>query len=102
MPSEGIQGDEWGAYVTLLRIAGTNAGSPTGREPYGDTGPVVVAGVTTCQGGGNTVRRAKGARRWMFYIREVCVMQDAGTVLNVLRDRDMCTHRGHSIAGVTA
>ena len=51
MPSEGIEGDEWGAYVTLSRIAGTNAGSPTGREPYGDTGPVVVAGVTTCQGG---------------------------------------------------
>src|SRR5215469_7233618 len=87
MPGEGIQGDEWGAYVMLLRIAGTNAGSPTGREPYGDTGPVVVAGVTTCQGGGNTVHRAKGARRWMFSIREVCEMQDAGTVLNVLRER---------------
>ena len=42
MPSEGIEGDEWGAYVTLSRIAGTNAGSPTGREPYGDTGLVVV------------------------------------------------------------
>ena len=51
MPSEGIEGDEWGALVTLLRIAGTNAGSPTGREPYGDTGLVVVAGITTCQGG---------------------------------------------------
>src|SRR5690348_16567133 len=87
MPREGNEGDERGAYVTLSRIAGTNAGSPTGREPYGDTGPVVVAGVTTCQGGGNTVRRAKGARRWMFYIREVCEMQDAETVLNVLRER---------------
>jgi hypothetical protein len=86
MPREGIKGDEWGAYVTLSRISETNAGSPTGREPYGDTGPVVVAGVTTCQGGGNTVRRAKGARRWMFYIREVCAMQDAETVLNVLRE----------------
>jgi hypothetical protein len=32
MPSEGIQGDEWGAYVTLLRTTRTNAGSPTGRE----------------------------------------------------------------------
>src|SRR4249919_3335265 len=31
MPSEGIEGDERGAYVTLLRIAGTNAVSPTGR-----------------------------------------------------------------------
>src|SRR5580693_2449551 len=80
------QGNGWGAYVTLSRIAGTNAGSPTGREPYGDTGPVVVAGVTTCQGGGNTVRRAKGARRWMFYIREVCELKDAETVLNVLRE----------------
>ncbi|HTQ89708.1 MAG TPA: reverse transcriptase/maturase family protein [Streptosporangiaceae bacterium] len=87
MPSEGIEGDEWGAYVTLSRIAETNAGSPNGREPYGDRGPVVAAGVTTCQGGGNTVRRAKGARRWMFQIREVCEMQDAETVLNVLRER---------------
>ena len=42
MPSEGIEGDEWGAYVTLSRIAETNAGSPKGREPHGDTGPVVV------------------------------------------------------------
>ncbi len=87
MPREGIEGDEWGAYVTLLRIAGTNAGSPTGREPYGDTGPVLVAGITTCRGGGNTVRRAKGARRWISRIREVCAMQDAETVLNVLRER---------------
>ena len=51
MPSEGIQGDEWDAYVTLLRMSGTNVGSPTGREPYGDTVPVVVAGVTPGQGG---------------------------------------------------
>jgi hypothetical protein len=50
MPSEGIQGDEWGAYVTLPRTTRTNMGSPTGRESYGDGGPVVVAGVTTGQG----------------------------------------------------
>jgi hypothetical protein len=37
-------------------------GSPTGHESYGDGGPVVVAGVTTCQGDGNAARRAKGAR----------------------------------------
>jgi hypothetical protein len=98
MPREGIEGDEWGAYVALSRISGTNAGSPTGREPYGDTGPVVVAGVTTCQGGGNTVRRAKGARRWMFRDREVREMRNAGTVKNVLRDRGMCTHHGHPTA----
>jgi Domain of unknown function (DUF4277) len=33
------------------RMARTNVGSPKGREPYGDAGPVVVAGVTSCQGG---------------------------------------------------
>jgi hypothetical protein len=33
MPNEGIQGDEWGAYVRLGRTTRTNAGSPVGREP---------------------------------------------------------------------
>ena len=51
MPSEGIQGDEWAADVTLLRTAGTNVGSPKGRESYGDTVLILVAGVTACQGG---------------------------------------------------
>ena len=41
-PSEGVEGDEWGAYVTLLRTTGTNAGSPVGRESYGDGGLVGV------------------------------------------------------------
>jgi hypothetical protein len=50
MPSEGIEGDEWDAYVTLSRTARTNMGSPTGRESYGDGGPVVVAGVTPGRG----------------------------------------------------
>ena len=50
MPSEGIQGDEWGAYVALGRMTGTNVGSSTGREPYGDGGLVVVVGVTPHQG----------------------------------------------------
>ena len=50
MPSEGIEGDEWDAYVTLLRATGTNVGSPTGREPYGDGVPIVVVGVTPHQG----------------------------------------------------
>ena len=31
MPSEGIEGDEWGAYVTLSRMSGTNMGSPSPR-----------------------------------------------------------------------
>ncbi len=32
-PSEGVEGDERDAYVTLLRTAKTNAGSPAGCEP---------------------------------------------------------------------
>ena len=60
MPSEGIQGDEWGAYVTLLRTTGTNVGSPTGRESYGDGGLVVVAGATTGQGGRESRPQGEG------------------------------------------
>jgi hypothetical protein len=37
-------------------------GSPTGREPYGDGVPVVVAGVTTCQGGRESRPQGKGAQ----------------------------------------
>jgi hypothetical protein len=51
LPSEGNQGDEWGAYVTLGRMTGTNAGSPTGREPQGHGVLIVVAGFTPRQGG---------------------------------------------------
>jgi len=32
MPSEGIQGNEWGTYITLERTTRTNMGSPTGRD----------------------------------------------------------------------
>ena len=62
MPSEGIQGDEWGAYVTLGRAAGTNVGSPTGCEPHGDGGLVVVAGVTTGQGRRESRPQGEGAQ----------------------------------------
>jgi len=62
MPSEGIQGDEWDAYVTLLRTARRNVGSPTGREPYGDGAPVVIAGVTACQGGRESRPQGQGAQ----------------------------------------
>ncbi len=58
MPSEGIQGDERDAYVALSRTTRTNMGSPTGRESHGDGGPVVVAGVTTGQGGRESSRAA--------------------------------------------
>src|SRR5215471_88276 len=69
-------------------MAVVNAGSPTGRESHGDGVPVVVAGVTACQGGpGKPGRRAKGHRRWTGRDREVCAMQEAAVVLSVLRER---------------
>jgi hypothetical protein len=62
MSSEDIQGDEWDAYVTLERAAETNVGSPKGCEPYGDTVPVVVAGVATCLGGREGRPQGEGAQ----------------------------------------
>jgi hypothetical protein len=37
-----------------------NVGSPTGRESYGDGGLVVVAGVTTGQGGRESRPQGEG------------------------------------------
>jgi hypothetical protein len=62
MPSEGIQGDEWGAYVTLGRTTRTNAGSPTGREPYGDGVPVVVVESRPTDGGRESRPQGEGAQ----------------------------------------
>jgi hypothetical protein len=42
------------------RTTGTNAGSPTGRESYGDGGLVVVAGVTPGQGGRESRLQGQG------------------------------------------
>ena len=61
-PSEGVEGDEWGAYVALLRTAETNAGSSVGREPYDDGGLVVVAGVTTGQRGRESRPQGEGGQ----------------------------------------
>jgi len=88
MPSEGIQGDEWDAYVTLERTTETNVGSPTGCEPYGDGGPVVVAGATPGQGGRESRPQGEGGQVIRTpETREVCEMQSAETVLGVLRKR---------------
>src|SRR5205085_5401041 len=62
MPSEGIEGDEWAAYLALSRMAETNVGSPTGRESYGDGGLVVVAGVTPGQGGRESRPQGEGGQ----------------------------------------
>ena len=63
-------------------------GSPTGRESYGDGGPVVVAGVTPGQGGRESRPQGEGGQvTGHSEDREVCVMQSAETVLGVLRER---------------
>lgn len=87
MSSEDIEGDEWGAYVTLIRTTETNVGSPKGREPYGDAVPVVVVGVTSDQGGRESRPQGEGAQVIGHYDWEVCEMQNAETVLGVLRER---------------
>ena len=62
MPSEGIEGDEWDAYVMLERTTRRNVGSPNGREPHGDGGLVVVAGVTTGRGGRESRPQGQGGQ----------------------------------------
>jgi hypothetical protein len=62
MPNEGIEGDEWDAYVALGRMTRMNVGSPNGREPYGDGGLVVVAGVTTGRGGRESRPQGEGGQ----------------------------------------
>ena len=62
-------------------------GSPVGRELYGDRVPVVVAEVTTCQGGREGRPQGEGAQVTGYHNREGCEMQSTETVLGVLRDR---------------
>jgi hypothetical protein len=45
-----------------IRAAATNVGSPTGREPQGDGGLVVVAGVTPGQGGRESRPQGEGGQ----------------------------------------
>src|SRR5436190_7677712 len=64
------------------------AGWPTGREPYGHGVPVVVAGVTTCQGGRES--RLQGEAAQVLTIErngEVREMRDAATVSEIIRER---------------
>ena len=44
------------------RTTKTNAGSPVGREPYGDGVPIVVVGVTSHQGGRESRPQGEGAQ----------------------------------------
>src|SRR6266496_5159805 len=61
--------------------------SPKGRESYGGRGPIVVAGVTSCQGGREGRPQGKGVQVTGRNNPEVCVMQNAEKVLGVLHDR---------------
>ena len=68
MPNEGIQGDEWDAYVVLDTCIKDERGIAygTGRS-YGDGDLVVVAGVTACQGGWESHPQGEGGqviRHW--------------------------------------
>jgi hypothetical protein len=45
-----------------IRATRTNVGSPKGREPYGDTGPVVVVGVTPHQGVRESRKQGEGGQ----------------------------------------
>jgi hypothetical protein len=69
------------------RTTGTNAGSPTGRESYGDGGPVVVAGVTTCQGVRESRTQDEGGQVTGHQDREVRVMRNAEADLDALCGR---------------
>jgi hypothetical protein len=63
-------------------------GSPKGRESYGDTVLVVVAGVTTSQGGREGRPQGEGAQViGNQQDLEGCEMQNTETVLDILRER---------------
>jgi hypothetical protein len=52
----------WPPTFCSIRTTGTNAGSPTGRESYGDGGLVVVAGVTPRRGGRESRPQGEGGQ----------------------------------------
>ena len=62
MPNEGIQGDEWDAYVTLLVLQGRTWDRPRDASPVGDGGLVVVVGVTPDQGGRESRPQGEGTQ----------------------------------------
>jgi hypothetical protein len=57
-PIKGTNGAPTSRSTRRLRV---NAGSPTGREAYGDGAPIVVAGVTTGHGGRESRPQGEGA-----------------------------------------
>jgi len=63
LPSEGNQGDEWDAYVTLDAYGRDERGiTPQGASPEDDGVLVVVVGATTHQGGRESRPQGEGAQ----------------------------------------
>jgi hypothetical protein len=63
LPSEGNQGDEWDAYVTLDAYDRDERGiTPPGASPEDDGVLVVVVGATTHQGGRESRPQGEGAQ----------------------------------------
>src|SRR5438270_5613837 len=81
------QGNERGTYLALARRIHGNVGSPTGRiMPHGDRAPVVVRGRESRPHG-------EGGQVFRLQVKEeVCAMQDAKTVLGVIRDHANMKH----------
>jgi hypothetical protein len=87
LPSEGNQGDERDAYVTLGRTTGTNAGSTYGaRAPGWRSAHSSRGSNDPPRGTGEPSTGRRGIGGWTSKSREVCVMQSAETVLGVLRE----------------
>src|ERR1700757_259798 len=72
----------------LLRATGTNVGSPTGRESYWRRRPRSSRrSHARPRRTGKPSTGQRGPGDWTFECREVCVMQNAETVMDVLRER---------------
>src|SRR5580693_4900819 len=74
----------------------TNAGSPKGRESYGDGVPIVVAGVTTCQGRRESRLQGEGEQVTGHQRQKGMRNAERQTVLGVLRE---CHGVSHQRAG---
>jgi hypothetical protein len=61
MGSDPIEGGERAPKTQLERLTSENAGNSTGRESYEFGTPVIVAGVTTCQGAPENGVQGEGA-----------------------------------------
>jgi hypothetical protein len=92
MPSEGIQGDEWATYVPLDTYNKDERGIAYGTRVLWRRRPRSSRrshDLPRRAGKPPTGRRGPGDRT--SPTREVCVMQNAETVLDVLRERGTLT-----------